>query len=266
MNKIDCTIERTRTSAVYLYGITEAIRDFPGVLHLDKGLEIRVIIHAGLAALTRPADDALEDLELRPQALQGPQAMEALLQSHEEVLEEIARRYGNVLPARFGILGKGEEDLREWLTLNHESLSQKLRHIKGRKEYCIKIYLDIKALGAFIISHDPEFHMLEEKIGSQSPGRAYLSRLKLQTMVKDRIESTCDDLFKNYFQKINSVVQDMAVKKVTANPKTQPMLMNVSVLADDNARIRLGEVLDEIKTGAVCGVAFTGPWLPFSFA
>jgi hypothetical protein len=260
MNNPDCTLDRTITSALYLYGVTEAARDLPGTLHMKKGIEIRTIVQAGLAALVRPSDDSLEDLS------QGAKAIEALLQSHEEVLEEIEGNYGTVVPACFGILVKGEEELREWLARNHESLSRKLHHIKGKKEYGIKIYLHVSALGSSIICHDPEFCRLEAEIHSQSPGRAYLSRQKLQSMVKGRIERTCDELFKSYFQKISSVVQDLAVKKVAADHHSPPMLMNLSVLADDTARTALGEVLDEINGGALCDVAFTGPWLPFSFA
>jgi len=250
---------------LYLYCVCRSTgkNPFEGKLQL-KGLggqEVSLIQDRDLVAIVQECAG--------PFSSQDPKQISEWVLTHQSVVDEAWKKYGNVIPFSFDtiIVPKegcpAMENLIQWIRSEGTSLKEKLDRLEGKAEYGIQVSWDPKIVAPKVIRHDVEIQGLEDKIRSGGEGTAYLLDQKRQEVLRRRLEIAADAYFKEFYEKIRGVVEEVRVDK--ARKEEPPMLMNLSCLLPKIDSPRLGEELNRIGRIEGFFVRFTGPWPPYSF-
>lgn len=236
-----------------------------------RGLEIKGI--DGQPVLTMPIDDLTAVVQecQTPIATDDMKLLSDLVLIHQAVIDLAWERFQTIVPFSFGTVvverdGKSkEENLREWLERESETLKEKLRRLEGKAEYGVQISWEPAKMMEKITRNDNEVRSLQEEIRSKGTGTAYLLRQKLERLVKERMEVAADAYFKEFFQGVRGQVEEVRVEKVRKEDPSRQMLMNLSCLTPKGETSKLGEFLEKITKIEGFHVRFTGPWPPYSF-
>lgn len=188
------------------------------------------------------------------------------VETHQSVVEEAWKRYKNVLPFAFGTIIRGDEsELKKWMEKEHNRLTKSMTKVRGKAEYGVQIFWYPSKCLDQIVNSNAELKELKKKAEGESSGTAYMYKRRYEKSLKDEIERTAAELFRNFFERVKECVSEITVEKIKSLEEERQMLLNVSCLADKDQVEKLGDVLEGIGQGEDHPVRFTGPWPPYSF-
>jgi len=191
--------------------------------------------------------------------------------AHQKVVDEAWERWGTVLPLGFDTIvmdkdGVGpEENVRNWLKNDYDKLKSKIEKVRGEAEYGVQIFWEPQVIVQSLAKTSPEIRQFEEEMKSQPKGIAYLYKQRLENALKRELESKADRCFKDFYERIRKLVDDIAVEKTKPGGQNTQMIMNLSCLLPRDKTAELGEELESINILEGFSVRFTGPWPPYSF-
>lgn len=262
--------EESKDEARYLYCVAESgVETSLGKIGLD-GEEVYTIPFMDLCAV-------VHNCPPEPYKSEDSEVVKRWVVAHEKVVETVWERFGNVLPAGFDTIIKGEEDvtseenIKKWLKQEYINLKEKMNRIRGKAEYGVQIFCDPKLIADEIARTDQEIQSLNQDIKLKPKGMAYMLRQKLENLLKKKLEKKVRPFFEDFYVRIEKSVDEIRVektKKISAgsigNEKKQ-MIMNLSCLVDRKKSEQLGEELERINEQEGFTVRYTGPWPPYSF-
>ena len=249
--------------SLYLYCVAGGTKAVDLGLKGIGGTPVSVVAAHGLAAVVQEC--------AAPFSSEDPKLVSEWVLAHQAVVDLAWEKFETVVPFSFGMMivakdGKSaRENLLEWLGKEQESLTRKLGRLKGKGEYGIQISWDPTVVAPRITKHDEEIQKLEIEIQSKNAGTAYLLRQKLESLLRQRLETAADVYFKEFYQKIKAQAEDVRVEKARKDDPPRQMLANLSCLVPRGDATRLGDELDRIGKIEGFFVRFTGPWPPYSF-
>jgi len=191
--------------------------------------------------------------------------------AHQKVVDEAWERWGTVLPLGFDtiVMDKDsvgpEENVRNWLKNDYDKLKSKIEKVRGEAEYGVQIFWEPQVIVQSLAKTSPEIRQFEEEMKSQPKGIAYLYKQRLENALKRELESKADRCFKDFYERIRKLVDDIAVEKTKPGGQNTQMIMNLSCLLPRDKTAELGEELESINILEGFSVRFTGPWPPYSF-
>jgi len=249
----------------YLYCVVESGSSLaqPAMPGIDKK-PVYAISYRDIAVLTH---------DCKPEPYNSTEERQVIdwVLHHEKVIEAAMNSYTNVLPFAFNTIVKGKQgeaaadSLIRWIETNYDRLKNKLKTVRGKKEYIVKIFLDCRVVADELMNTDPEIKALQEEVNASSKGKAFLLKGKIQTLLKHKMADYADKLFHDLYTTITHTIAEYRVDKIKPAAKDQLMLLNLSCLADVNECEKLGEVLEPIQHLPGVTVSFSGPWPPYSF-
>jgi hypothetical protein len=209
---------------LYVYAFVEAPATVPKVRGIDA-----------VALEAEPAAE-LEVVVSRHEA--PPEASEAAIMAHAEVIEALAAANEAVLPARFGGMHANTEALRAAVAERAAELTAALARVRG----CVE--LGVRALSP-----------AREAVTAPS-GAAYM-RARLQQ--RHEVERLADEL--------HAPLAALARESTQTIGATERLLLSAAYLVPEDAVDEFRGVVERLQAvhpdlGLVC----TGPWPPYSFA
>lgn len=249
---------------LYLYCIAEGLEEQALQLKGLSGGEVFSFLHHGLSAIAQECDAAFSS--------EDPAAITQWVFTHQAVVNEAWENFGSVLPFSFNTLvfpkdGRpARENLTIWICKEENSLKDKLAKLKGKAEYGIQVSWDPNLILPTIMQKDPQIKQLEEAILGKEAGTQYLLQHKKKDLLKQRLESAADAYFREFYESISHLVENVHVETVRKEEPPRQMLMNLSCLLPKGETSKLSEVLEKIAKIKGFFVRFTGPWPPYSFA
>ena len=252
----------------YVYGFQRADAEPPTAATGIVGADVDCVEAEGLRALVsrvRSADfgqaeviDNLDDLEW----------LGANAHAHEAVLGA-ALAFGPVLPLRFGTVFGDRDAVIDVMRRHAGELHAELERIDGRREWGVKVLVDIDACDGWITAHTSR--LAEATADQGSDGRAYLARRQAQRGTRDERHRLLLDVS----GEIHAGLSEVAVESTTDPPQQRQlsghegeMILNGAYLLDDAATERFHEVaraLTERHADKGVIVQTTGPWPPHHF-
>jgi len=195
----------------------------------------------------------------------------AWVMTHQKVVDTAWQRWGTVLPLSFDTMIKGEtkagaqRNVEDWLKQEYEKLKNKMMKVRGKAEYGVQVFWDLRLMAQNLTETSPELRKLEEEIKTKPPGLAYMYRQKLENLIRREMETKADQCFKDFYSRIRKHADEVCVEKTKKAEPGWQMLMNLSCLVCKDKYTELGEELDNINRLEGFSVRFTGPWPPYSF-
>lgn len=253
-----------RMSANYLYCIADGdkVVDF-GKIGLE-GKKVYSIIYKDIAAVVHDCSSKLYESD-------DSDELKSWIITHEKAIEAAWGKYGTVLPFGFDtiIIGNkvhsAEKNMKMWLKDDYERLRKKLNKFRGKAEFGVKIFWNPEIVVQAIIKENPEIKKLKEEMKARSRGFAYLSRQKLEMLLRKCLEIEAEKFFNDFYDRIKSLVLEIKVEKIKKMEDGKQMLMNLSCLLPQEETKDLGNELEKINNRKEFSVRFTGPWPPYSF-
>ena len=257
--------KETTPDALYLYCIAESNEKINfGKMGVDE-TEVYTLTCDGLLAV-------VHNCAPEPYKSGDNELVKKWIIAHQKMVDTAWERFGTILPFGFDTIIRrevdinSEENLRNWLKKDHQSLKEKLGKVKAKAEYGIQISWDPKIIASQITQSAPEITKLDEEIKTKSAGLAFMYEEKLKKLMREHMEKKADEYFKNFYARIRPKVDDIKIDKTKKAGEGKQMLANLSCLLNKDKVKELGQVLDGIDAMEGIFVRFTGPWPPYSFA
>ena len=248
----------------YLYCIVEAReRVSLGEIGIE-GKEVYTLPYEDICAV-------VHNCPAQPYRSDDHELVEAWVITHQKVVEAAWGRWGVVLPLSFDTIVKGEtadsveQNLKIWLEQEYQNLKMKMERVRGKAEYGVQVFWDLRLAAQDLTETSPEIKKLDEEIKTKPRGLAYMYRQKLENLIKKGMETKADECFKDFYLRIRKHAHDLHVEKTKNTEPGWQMILNLSCLVHKDKCRELGEELDSINQLKGFSVRFTGPWPPYSF-
>jgi hypothetical protein len=251
----DATVSVAPT-ALYVYGVvsgdTELELSCAGVGSGD----VRVLREGDLAAVV--GDVTLDEFDQEPLRtnLENPDWLAETARAHEGVLER-ALGTTTVIPFRIASLYGDEDNLREFLRANRDSLLESLTRLDGKVELGVKAFFDRTAA----VSRDAA--------GAES-GSDYLRRRQEEQLAGRDADAFVIDCARTSHAHLAEAALDARSNRPQApelSGRAERMLLNGAYLVE-RGDTQLEAALRELEQGfGTQGVTYelTGPWPPYNF-
>jgi Gas vesicle synthesis protein GvpL/GvpF len=236
---------------VYVYGVLSAA---DGVRVSAGGVaeaEVRIVEHAGLAALvsTLQADALAAAREVR---------------AHWRVLEE-ASKSATVIPVRFGTVMDGDTAVRErLLEPNAERLTELLRELAGRVQLNVKGDYDEERLLREIVRGSRSIATLRERVGRLPDAAGYYDRIRMGELVAAEVGKRRQQDEALALTRLEPHAVAATAEPVASEGGAFKLAFLVESGALDSFSQAVGSLRDEL--GERVTLRYVGPLPPYSFA
>jgi len=248
----------------YVYCIADSAES----VHLGKigidGNEVCTVPYNNICALVHKCN-------AEPYKSDDPEVVKSWVVSHDRVIQTAWEKWGNVLPINFDTIIKevsansAEQNLVTWLAGEYEGLRNVLQRVKNKVEFGIQISWDPKGVAQQIMRTNKEIQKMESEIAGKSKGLAYMHRQKIEGLLKQQMETSADEYFREFFGRIKKLVDEIKIEKTKKAENGLQMILNVACLVERDRSQDLGQALDSINSLENFSVRFIGPWPPYSF-
>jgi hypothetical protein len=249
-------------SAWYVYGIVRADEGVNAAELADARRSLTALTEGKLAAVISPvpAAEFAED-ELRAH-LNDMDWVEAVARDHERVLDSIWRRT-TVVPMRLCTVYKTEGRVREMLRRESDALQEALRHLEGKTEWGVKVFLERPRASRSAAS---------EAVSSESAsGAAYMDHRRRERERARVLDQEVEAAVAEIHQTLG-----MLSDESTLNPPQRPevsahdgeMVLNGAYLVEDENESPFHDQAHALQSRfADLGleIVATGPWPAYNF-
>ncbi|MHB1035525.1 MAG: GvpL/GvpF family gas vesicle protein [Pirellulales bacterium] len=238
-------------TALYLYGITLAGGGAAGGGAGVCETEVEPLVEGRLAAIV----SRLADRKLR--------AQRSNLAAHHRVLRDLAERQP-VLPAVFGTIAGGEEDLRGILRRNHDRLAARLNQLRDTVEMTLKVFWEPSNIFEYFVATHEELKAMRNRLFR--PGRTptldekiALGRLFESLLTKSRERHT---------RRVIDAMSPYSVETRSIDPGNERMIMKLACLVHRDMQRVWEEGVQEAAGLFDNNYRFdySGPWPTYNFA
>lgn len=185
--------------------------------------------------------------------------------SHQRIIEE-SRAHSTILPARFGIMFKSEDNVKQMLSKSYKDLKSKIVKLKGKDEFGLKVLIDEADLKKISASSEstPEIKKMKKEITVSGEGTAYFLKMKMAEAIRNETYRRIENLSNEIHKEISTVVTESCLLRSDFDQ----IILNAAYLIDRVDMPRFQRKLDGLKNKyAKDGFNFhlSGPWAPYSF-
>lgn len=202
--------------------------------------------------------------------LSNIQWLETNAREHIRVISEIMKLL-SIIPFNFGTIYQSENNLQKFILDYEDSLIENFFHLKGKEEWVVKIYVNIKVLKVRIDELSEKSAALEKEIMASSPGKAFLLSRKKTELIENEIDQLCKLHGQKYYDEFKSLSVATSLNNLLPKDFTQrdeTMILNANFLVSQNRStefIKQVDILTKESDPYGFVIEATGPWPTFSF-
>lgn len=254
---------------IYLYGVIDNPDYKISVKGIDNVNDINAITYHDIAAvvssvpLSEFGEGALiaksEDIEW----------LKKYSQIHMDIIQNITG-HGTFIPFKFCTIFFNEDNIINFLMSNYDLLKSELLRLKGKEEWSLKVYCDLKL---FINNQmEEEKKKIEEATSKKSKGTAYFMKKKLEANIEDIAKNKIYSYMDDIYDRVSKESEDGLKNKLLAREitgKKEPMFLNASYLVSKNNTDNFIKKIEKLKEEYYeknILIEYSGPWPIFSFA
>jgi len=212
-----------------------------------------------------------EDLQRKAQEDLGWIKEKALI--HEKVIEEAMGKNKtlSVIPMKFGIIFKTEENLAEILNKDYLKFKKILENLAGKQEWSVKVYLNWKSFKEEVKKVNPQVKDKEKEIVSMPEGMAYFMEKQIDELVLKEADENLQEHIESFFENLKKHAEAGARGKILEKEltgSTFPMVLSAIFLVSEEKKKgfvkEINELNGEYKYKGF-NFEYGGPWPPYNF-
>jgi len=253
----------------YVYGVARAGEaDVPDDLAgIDPGRPVTVLEHEGLVALTSRVSLAEFGEEELRENLNDVEWLEEKARSHERVLDEALARM-TVVPLRLCTIYRGEAQVRQMLSREHEVFADALDYLVDKAEWSVKL---VAEPGALTRAADAGRGRNDDDDAGTTRGTAYMRDRGREARTREEVDRVAEDWAGGVHDRLASRAAEALVNPLQ-NPEVSghagDMLLNGVYLVEDveidSFRAEVDDLAEEYRERGA-SVELSGPWPPYNF-
>lgn len=224
---------------------------------------VSLLVQDGIGVVVQSVDSVYDSDELT-------QVQQWLL-AHQQVVDEAGQTFDTPLPFRFDTIIKGDDAaVFRWLTDNDEDVREALDWLSGRWEYRIEIRWDREAIGDDVLEANEQLRELAGRTEDASEGTKFMLEKQYRKRMTDRIEARRTSLEETIYDRIEPHSVEMRRSNGDGESLSSDedegleTAVQLSVLAESDRELAIGEALDPVAERPAFDVRYTGPWPPYS--
>jgi hypothetical protein len=190
------------------------------------------------------------------------------LMAHQEVVAEV-RKSATVLPIRFGVILRNDENVVKLLSNSYQEYQTKLSNFRGKDEFGIKLLLGKESRSSIeklAIEQSEEIKKLNEEItAAGGKGASYFLRMKLDDAKKNQTFRLIDSIVYEINSRFKAVSEEQSILK----SDLAQIIFNASYLVRSENSEKFKLIVSELQKS--CNASYgidihvSGPWAPYSF-
>jgi|LakMenEpi03Aug12_release.lakeMendotaPanAssembly.Ray.scaffolds.fasta_scaffold347350_3 hypothetical protein len=214
------TDEDKKEGGLYLYCVIEGNTEPAGLKDI-KGIgdkPLRSIPYEDMQAI-------VSDVDTKPRANRDN------LLRHANVLEQLLK-FGQMLPARFGLIADDDEDvLNNFLKPHHQEFDELLKKLHGKHEVDLKVYWDNNAVLQEVANANEQVQKLRESLVGKSPQdkSVYQQKVQLGEIVHKAVEAKRTNLKEEALNMLKSISADLKENDL----QSENMVLNMAFLVPE---------------------------------
>jgi hypothetical protein len=258
---------------LYVYGVVGGGAGFapPASLTGVGGARVEVVGAGDLAAVVSEVPlDEFGDEALRANLNELPW-LEATARAHETVVDA-ALAAATVVPMRLCTIFRDRAAVEDMLNRERESLGAALRHLRGSREWGVKIVADPRAAAAAAGNESERVRDLRRALDGMGEGAGYLASRRLERAATEEAGAQLE----RWTHEAHAALSDVALDS-RANPPTSreladyegDMVLNGAYLVPDARAEEFRALVDDFAARhRDHGLRFelTGPWPAYNFS
>ena len=185
------------------------------------------------------------------------------LTAHHQVLQRLMEET-TLLPARFGTIADGCQELHTILSENRTAFLRQLQRLAGTVEMGLKVFWEVPNIFAYFVSTHGELGALRDRVfrGGRDPSvdeKIELGALFERLLREDRAR---------HREKVVAMLQGCCREVRENDARSEREVMNLACLVDRQSQQKFGEgVFEAAKLfDEHYAFDFSGPWPPHNFA
>jgi len=260
-----------KTGGLYAYCIVNA-RPKISQMGIDGENKVYAISYKDISALVSKV--ALSDFEIEEKKARGEEGMEWIKKmalAHEVIVETLMKTCQPLLPMKFCTILKGSKQVEGVLKNKYLDFKLNLERLKGKEEWGIKMYCDVKKFKEAGLPSDLSTEASAEVEALAKEGAAYLLRKKRE----DEATQAADQKMMDYAKEVHERVKNYALRTILNAPlpkkvteRKEEMILNGAYLISKEKVPQFEKEAEGLqnKYGKI-GFEITciGPWPPYNF-
>jgi hypothetical protein len=190
------------------------------------------------------------------------------IMTHQQVVEEV-RKLATVLPIRFGVILRNDENVAKLLSSSYQEYRSKLAKFKGKEEFGIKVVLGNdgrRAVENMAIEQSDEIKKLREQIAAtDGKGSVYFLRMKLDDAKKNQTYRILEKIITDVKSNLMSASEDQTILK----SDLVQIIFNASYLVRTENSEKFKSIVSALQksynSSYTVDIHLSGPWAPYSF-
>lgn len=187
---------------------------------------------------------------------------------HEGVIQQLMEET-TVLPVKFATIFSQKNSLYALLQANKEKYATNFEKLRNKEEWGVKIFNISDDTWLLQNTDDQEILAMQEAIDIASPGKAFLMKKKLTSLVNAKknllYKKAGNELYKNL--KIHTV-ESIQKSILPAQRSTEKMMLNAVFLLEKEevpTWVQQIENMEAMMGNKTLDINVTGPWPPYHF-
>lgn len=185
------------------------------------------------------------------------------LTAHHQVLQRLMEET-TLLPARFGTIADGCEELHTLLSRNRTAFLRQLQRLAGTVEMGLKVFWEVPNIFAYFVSTHRELGALRNRVFHDGRDPSVDEKIELGAL----FERLLREDRASHTEKVVQALGSRCLEIQESDPRSAREVMNLACLVDRQSQQKFGEGVFEAAKLFDNNYAFDfgGPWPPHNFA
>lgn len=259
---------------LYVYGIIpkEELFDsvFPSLAGIDQQPTIAIEFN-DLAAFTTPVNPQKFSQQNIDSLSKDLKWLQENALHHHSCIEELNKHF-TILPMSFCTIFQNEEKLTILLEQRYEQLLEKLKTLKGKNEWNLKVFCQLEIAKHFVFDNNPAMNELKESLASMPKGKQFLMKKKLEIKIEEELVKEFGKWQAEIQQCLKGFIEDSSLRSNWGREITgraDDMIINCDFFVEKNITeefINSIRDCEKIFNERGCSFQVTGPWPPYHFS
>ncbi|MGG1576281.1 GvpL/GvpF family gas vesicle protein [Fictibacillus sp. NRS-1165] len=265
---------KTKTKLLYVYGISAASDVLEADLALAEGIggqAIQIKVYQALAAVLTEVNGETFCQEQIDLHVKDSEWLKEKAFHHHESIAAVQQQF-TILPMSFCTIFENEKNLQTLLMNQHDEILQKLKKLRGKQEWNVKMFCSPDRLRSFVELKNPAVKELENQMASMPKGKQFLMKKRLVHLVESEREREQAQLWFKVTEQLEPFVCDQLVRQNWGKEMTEigeEMTANCDFLIEKERAGEFFQKIEEIEEQMKekgCLFHVTGPWPPYHFS
>lgn len=196
--------------------------------------------------------------------------LEQRIREHYHVQQVLMESRCSIIPLKFCTIFHTKQKIQGFVTTQRESVKNLLGSLRGKQEWCVKVFRNKELLKKNLYRFDPGIGSRVNAVANGSDGKSFLLRKKLLQDIEESTARLTSSRTTKLVADLKKISLESRQNETFAVPekKDEEMIANIAFLLQHENVGLFKKIVDDFNhTHSEAGLfsRCSGPWLPYNF-